>query len=349
MNPIKLSICIATLNRAAFIGATIESIIAQAADEVEIVIVDGASVDNTEEIVRGYQTDFPQLHYVRRDTNMGVDQDFAKAVELARGEYCWLFSDDDLMKPGAVLVVFEAIKRQYGLIILNAEVRNFDLSKLLEPRRLRLNADHIYEPQDGHRLMADVGSYLSFIGCVIIKRQLWNSREKEKYFGSFFVHVGVIFQKPLPEDTLVVAEPLISIRYGNAMWHDKYFEIWMFKWPALIWSFAYCTDEAKAKVCPREPWRRARTLLLQRAKGAYTIMTYRKWLKPRLNRHWNRLKYLAIAHLPARLANALATTYFLAFSHVPGQPLQLVDLKNSPVLNADSAATLAEKASPELS
>ena len=62
---IRLAICIATLNRGAFIGETLESIIRQATDEVEIVVVDGASTDNTEEVVRGFQQRWPRLNYLR--------------------------------------------------------------------------------------------------------------------------------------------------------------------------------------------------------------------------------------------------------------------------------------------
>ena len=264
---------------------------------------------------------------------MGVDQDFAKAVDLAQGEYCWLFSDDDLMKPGAIQAVLDAINGQYGLIIANAEVRNNDLSKELQLQRLPLSADRVYRSDESHQLLADVGDYLTFIGGVIIKRQLWNAREKQKYFGSFFVHAGVIFQSPLPENTLVIAKPLIAIRYGNAMWLDKYFEIWMFKWPDLIWSFAHCPDAVKSRVCRREPWRRFRTLLLQRAKGTYTINIYRKWLESRLDSSWSRFKSSAIAYLPGRIANILAVLYFFFLSHLSqrsGPPLELVDLRNSP-------------------
>lgn len=63
MSSTQLSICIATLNRAAFIGQTLDSIIRQATDEMEIVIVDGASSDNTKEIVEHYQRQFPRLRY----------------------------------------------------------------------------------------------------------------------------------------------------------------------------------------------------------------------------------------------------------------------------------------------
>ena len=50
----------------------------------------------------------------------------------------------------------------------------------------------------------------------------------KKYFGSCFIHIGVIFQDQLPSDTLVISESFIIIRYGNAQWSDRAFEIWMF-------------------------------------------------------------------------------------------------------------------------
>lgn len=326
MTHIRISICIATLNRGSFLGATLESIIEQATDDVEIVVLDGASTDNTGEVVRQYQERFSRLRYFRQEINMGVDQDFAEAVRLAEGEYCWLFSDDDLLKPGAIQTLIDATKGDYALIVANAEVRNADLSKVLQPQRLPLREDRIYQSTEHERLLADVGDYLTFIGCVIIKRELWKAREKDKYFGSFFIHIGVIFQSALPETVLVIAKPLISIRYGNAMWLDKYFEIWMFRFPNLIWSFTNYSDAVKLQVCRKEPWRKAKTLLLHRAKGAYTMDTYSRWLRPRLDSTWDRAKCKAIAYFPGRIANLLAVVYYSILGH----QLVLVDLMNSP-------------------
>jgi abequosyltransferase len=330
MADIKLSVCIATLNRSVFIGPTLQSIICQATEQVEIVVVDGASTDSTEDVVRVYRERFPRLRYVRKSTNMGVDRDFAEAVSLAQGEYCWLFSDDDLLLPGAIQAVLDTIENNYGVIIANAEVRNADMSKLLMPRKLPLTADRIYKSNDSQRFLADVANYLTFIGCVIIKRQLWCLREKEKYFGSHFIHAGVIFQSPLTEDALVIAKPLVSARYGNAMWLAKYFEIWMFKWPDLIWSFGDYPDSVKLQVCPKEPWRRIRTLLTHRAKGTYTINGYFEWLERRLESRWSRGLSKAIAYLPGRIANLVVLVYYSAFCSKPEQPLVLVDLMNSP-------------------
>jgi len=327
MNRLRISVCIATMNRGSFIGATLESIICQATDDVVIVVLDGASTDDTGEVVRRCQERFPRLRYFRQAANMGVDHDYAEAVRLAEGEYCWLFSDDDLMKPGAIQAVLDAISGQYALIIANAEVRNADLSTVLQPQRLPFSADRIYESSETPRFLADTGNYLTFIGCLIIKREFWDAREKEKYFGSFFIHVGVIFQSPLPERALAIAKPLITLRYGNASWLEKYFEIWMFKWPDLIWSFEQYPDAVKLQVCRKEPWRRIKTLLLLRAKGSYTIKAYLNLLKPRLESTWARAASKAIAYFPGRIANLIAVIYLSFFC--PGS-LELVDLTNSP-------------------
>jgi len=171
---------------------------------------------------------------------------------------------------------------------------------------------------------------MSFIGCVIIKNEVWSAREKEKYFGSYFVHVGVIFQSPLPQDALVIAKPLISIRYGNASWFGKYFETWMFKWPSLIWSFGDYPDSVKVQVCPKEPWRSIGRLLIHRAKGAYSKSAYVEWLEPRLTSPWTRAVSKAIAYFPGRIANFLGFVYYSVFSCNSARLLVLADMVNSP-------------------
>ena len=326
-NQRRLSICIATLNRATFISATLESIIHQMTNRVEIVVLDGASTDATESVMRDIEKNCPHLRYIRLTENHGLDRDYNSAAEACTGDYVWLMTDDDLLMPGALDRVLRALDDAPSLVVVNAEIRNADMSRVLQARRMSINADRWYTATDWDDFLAASGDYLSFIGCVVIKRSIWIEREKAPYFGTLFIHVGVIFQGPLPGRAMLIADPFISIRYGNAMWRPRQFEIWMFKWPNLIWSFPHLSDYAKASVCDREPWRDWKVLLLHRAKGSYALEEYRKWIAPRTQGSWNGRMAALIARVPGGLANTIAIFY----GHLTRQGTRtgLIDLKAS--------------------
>ena len=324
---LRLSICIATLNRSRYIGDTLDSIIRQLTSDVEIVVLDGASTDGTEAILRERVKTCEQLRYIRQATNCGIDRDYNTAVEFCDGEYVWLMTDDDLLKPGAINAVLHALKDVPSLVVVNAEVRNANMSQTLQPRRLNIAGDMTFGPSESDSLMMLAGDYLSFIGCVVIRHDVWTLRKKEPYFGTLFIHVGIIFQAALPKHAIVIAAPFIAIRYGNAMWRPKEFEIWMFKWPNLIWSFLHLSDAAKASVSPPDPWRKLSALLLYRARGSYTPDQYRLWLRQRLPAIWGRSLAASIAYLPGQLVNSLAVVYGIIARR--GTNTGLMDLKSS--------------------
>jgi glycosyltransferase involved in cell wall biosynthesis len=315
------------MNRADVIGETLECMVTQAGDDVEIIILDGASKDNTPAIVESYRQRFPRLRYIRESINGGVDKDYDRAVQAAMGEYCWLMSDDDLLAPNAVRTVLSAIDRAFSLIVVNAEVRTPDMSEIAESQRLQFDSDREYEPHQMDAFFKDTAAYLSFIGCVVIRRSIWMERERARYFGSLFIHMGVIFQAPLPDRVLVIARPLISIRYGNALWKPKEFEIWMFMWPTLLSSFEHISLSAREAVCTKEPWRKPSALFLYRAKGTYSMTTYRRWIEPRLTTNEGRLVYRGIALIPGFVANLIALVYCLRPNR--NTNMMRIDLKKS--------------------
>ena len=73
MNPIRLSICMPTYNFGRFIGEALDSIMKQATDEVEIIVLDGASTDNTLDVVRSFQARFPRIYYHCLSRRGGID------------------------------------------------------------------------------------------------------------------------------------------------------------------------------------------------------------------------------------------------------------------------------------
>lgn len=318
----KLSICIATYMRSSFIGETLDSIMSQIDSSVEIVVVDGASPDSTPEVMSDYARRYPMLRYFRESENSGVDADFDKAVGYARGEYCWLMTDDDLLKPGAIARVLYELNGEEDLVIVNAEVRSLDLSDVIESRRLQIDTDRVYREGNKQEMFADTAAYLSFIGCVVMRRSVWLARDRRAYYGSLFVHVGVIFQEPALTNVKVIAQPQIAIRYGNAMWTPRGFEIWMFKWPQLIWSFPEFSDFIKNNVSHQNPWRSAKALFHNRALGSYSRYEFYKFWPIDIG-GIEKAEAYCLSVFPASLANAAMVLYF---SLIKPMPLAVHDL-----------------------
>lgn len=305
----KLSICIATFNRGGFIGQTLDNLAAQATDEVEVLVVDGGSTDDTEAVVRRRLGSQPRLRYVRLPSNSGVDQDFDTTVELATGEYCWLMSDDDLLAPGAVATILRTLRGDFSLVLVNSSAHNADFTRVLEARRLHVIQDRTYAANDLEQLFADVSGYLGYIGAVVIRRDLWRARERKAYYGSFFIHVGVIFQAPLPGPTRVIAEPLIAIRCGNTQWRSREFEIRMVRWTDLVEALPGISEPVKRRCYRPDPWRSAKSLFFYRAKGTYSLEEYRRWVRPRCASGLDRLRAVAIALIPGVAANLVGLLY----------------------------------------
>lgn len=325
----RLSICIATRNRASFIGCTLDNILLQATEEVEIVVVDGASTDNTDRILQERQARGTQLRYFRLPANGGFDEDYDRAVELAHGDYCWLMADDDLLKPGAIATVLHAISENPDLVVLNYEVWNKDFTQRLLSEVLSMRADRLYSPSDSQSLFIDTAEALSFIGSVVIKTRLWLGRNRVSYFGTLFLPVGVIFQAPLTNTALVIARPQVATRYGNAAWWNRHFEIWMLIWPSLIWSFSGFTSASKRQICPHEPWRNLEILLRNRAIDVFSNREYSRWLRPRLTSRRERWITHMVARSPGCVWNLLYVAFISLFHLNVDRGFFLVDLKAS--------------------
>ena len=277
-----LSVCIATYKRGEYIGQTLESILTALPAEVEIVVVDGASPDRTCDVVAPMAAMHSRLRYFREESNSGLDGDYDKAVRYARGRHCWLMSDDDLLIPSAMVRVMEALEPSLDLLLVNAEIRNADLSAQLQPSFMPLEGTREFNASTAADFFAETGKYLSFIGGVIVRRQLWLEREAAPYLGTLFIHVGMLMQHPPLQSIKLIREPLIIIRYGNAMWTSRGFEIWMFKWPALVWSFGHVPASARNAVTPPAPFRSVKLLLWYRAIGGYSRAEYEAFLSKRL-------------------------------------------------------------------
>lgn len=224
MKHIRLSICIPTYNFGDFIGETLESIIGQATEDVEIIIVDGASTDNTSEIVKSYQRYSPQLVYHRLEKKGGIDHDLSKTIELAKGDYCWLMSSDDVLKPGAIQRVLDEIQFGHAIYLCNRTDCDRNLNEIAHRYWLsKKHDDCVFDFSDSSVLLGylksaqSLGALFSYISSIIVRRDTWEGvSNNEIVMGSNYAHVYKIFSIAKNGGKVkYIKESLVSARFYN--------------------------------------------------------------------------------------------------------------------------------------
>ena len=216
----RLSIAIPIYNFAEFIVETLDSIVLQArADEVEIVVVDGASTDATPRVMAEYQARHPAVRYERLPAKGGIDRDMATAFALTRGEYCWLFSGDDIMRPGALARALQEIDSGCDIylsqhmeflsngrgwvewpVLTGDKAQTFELSDPAERRRYFESA-------------ANTEAFFSFMGGMINKRASWDRIAfNEDFDRSCWAHAARLFEL-MPKG--------LKLRYVAECWQDR--------------------------------------------------------------------------------------------------------------------------------
>jgi glycosyltransferase involved in cell wall biosynthesis len=97
-NPL-VSILVPTYNRERLIEETIQSALNQTYSNVEVIVVDNASTDNTWKILSEIALTEPRLRIFNNESNIGPVRNWKRCMDEARGEYAKILWSDDLIEP----------------------------------------------------------------------------------------------------------------------------------------------------------------------------------------------------------------------------------------------------------
>ncbi|GEM_PF-716239 len=227
---IKLSICIPTYNRAACLKECLDSILVSTRPfslQVEIIISDNASTDDTRSVVSEFLKTDPWIQYHRNDKNIGAERNFYSVAAMAAGEYIWVFGDDDKITNEAVSVIIDRLGFGYDLLISNYSMWSKDFSVLRKQRGL--SGDRDEEVKDPNELMKRFSLHLGYISSIIIKKDLFFKlpySEYEAYLEYGFPFAYAVYTGMMPKcHTVFISAPLFYNRAensGNFDWY-KYF------------------------------------------------------------------------------------------------------------------------------
>ncbi len=113
----KVSIIIPTYNRANYLAAALRSVVQQEYPDLEIIVIDDGSTDNTRQVVEAYAGD-GRLTYVYQNNSGKPSIARNHGLRIATGELICFLDSDDLLHPGSVSTRVAAFHAHESLVLL---------------------------------------------------------------------------------------------------------------------------------------------------------------------------------------------------------------------------------------
>jgi len=216
-----LTIAIPTFNRSGFLSRLLGAIEPQLkifASQVEILICDNFSQDNTQEVVRAFEANGLPMTYVRHSENLGMDRNILECFRRASTEYVWIFGDDDVLLEGALAALIPRLEQTHfahicvgGYSFKGKFKRKWAPFQNIGPTRVTDNQD----------LLITANIMLFYISRNIVNK--WAAYAPngealfEDYIGTFINQLGFIFaalRSNLP--CLVIPQPMVAAQSANS-------------------------------------------------------------------------------------------------------------------------------------
>lgn len=197
----KLSICVPTLNRDAFIIDMVKSISGKNLKDIELVVVDGGKSTETKKIILDNINPDIKFNYMMSELNQGMDLDVVQAVENAKGEYCWLMSDDDVFNENAIDRILEILNSKCDvyltdIVFCDKNMNKFGKSNFFIKNNSsnKFNISNTHEFEKYINLSTSNNALFCFMPAIIFKRQNWikfNNQVQNYVYG--YNHVYKLF------------------------------------------------------------------------------------------------------------------------------------------------------------
>ncbi|MEO5493522.1 MAG: glycosyltransferase family 2 protein [Sphingomonas sp.] len=130
--PPVLSLIVPTRERREYLGYALQTCVRQPVQDMEILVLDNASGDNSLEVVDAIGD--PRIAYHRSDRRLSMRDNFERGCDIARGEIICFIGDDDGILPDAIPQVLKLF-RDNGVDALSADRAHYAWPDLLSGRR----------------------------------------------------------------------------------------------------------------------------------------------------------------------------------------------------------------------
>jgi FkbM family methyltransferase len=192
---------------------------AAAPGELEIIVVDDASPNNALAFVEDLARAHPFISYQRHPQNIGLEKNLIACTQFAKGEYLWIFGDDDFLEPDDALatILIRLRKGDHDFFVLNRTRRSFDLSTQISPNWMGLDApDQSFKGLREFCRQFGLISVIGFISVNIFRREDFTAIDPDAYFGTMYPQLGAMVEAFHDKPVELIAEPLVCHRTQTA-------------------------------------------------------------------------------------------------------------------------------------
>jgi glycosyltransferase involved in cell wall biosynthesis len=185
----RLSVIIPTFNREQLVRFSIDSVLHQTYQDIEVIVVDDGSTDNTQQVLAAYGD---KIRIIRQD-NSGVSEALNKGIRAAQGEWISFLGSDDEWMPEYLELQMQRVDQHPEIIthITNAVTVQLDETK-----------EDLFQST---RLTEKFGKN----ECILLKRPLRTIIDHRPWFCQAMVmRRELLFKVGLFDPTLTIAEDL---------------------------------------------------------------------------------------------------------------------------------------------
>lgn len=123
----KVSVIIPCYNQGKYISDAINSVLAQTYKDIEIVIVNDGSTDNSNEIIKTFADKYKNILFFDENKNKGVINARNMAIEAASGEFILPLDADDTIEPTYIEKAVKILKENPNIGIVYCKARMFGI------------------------------------------------------------------------------------------------------------------------------------------------------------------------------------------------------------------------------
>lgn len=117
----KVSIVLPVYNGEKYVGKSIESVLSQTFENIELIIVNDCSTDNTGTVIRGYAQKDNRIRIIENETNQKLPKSLNIGFANATGDYFTWTSDDNQYRPDAIEKMLNALEDNPELSFVYAD------------------------------------------------------------------------------------------------------------------------------------------------------------------------------------------------------------------------------------